>query len=106
MKPSSSTAATPPSDTIHRRPIRLLLVDDHPVMRAGLANLLAMSGDFAIVGQADDGTTDPVTPRRSRPALATAALVGVAVVGDRVGAVVGTAVVGTGVGAAAQAQSV
>jgi len=31
-------------------------------------------------GQADDGTTDPVTPRRSRPALKTAALVGVAVV--------------------------
>ena len=31
-------------------------------------------------GQADDATTDPVTPRRSRPALKTAALVGVAAV--------------------------
>ena len=31
-------------------------------------------------GQADDGTTDPVTPRRGRPALKAAALVGVAVV--------------------------
>ena len=38
-------------------PIRLLLVDDHPVMRAGLANLLAMSGDFTVVGLADDGPT-------------------------------------------------
>ncbi|MGI9176277.1 MAG: response regulator [Pirellulales bacterium] len=38
-------------------PIRLLLVDDHPVMRAGLANLLAMSGDFVVAGQADDGPT-------------------------------------------------
>lgn len=36
-------------------PIRLILVDDHPVMRAGLANLLAMDRGFLVVGQADDG---------------------------------------------------
>lgn len=37
--------------------IRLLLVDDHPVMRAALANLLGFEKDFVIVGQADDGQT-------------------------------------------------
>jgi DNA-binding NarL/FixJ family response regulator len=37
------------------RVIRLLLVDDHPVMRAALANLLSFEKDFQIVGEADDG---------------------------------------------------
>lgn len=35
--------------------IRLLLIDDHPVLRAGLANLLDQQSDFEIVGQAGTG---------------------------------------------------
>lgn len=36
-------------------PIRLMLVDDHAVMRTGLANLLTATGRFTVVAQADDG---------------------------------------------------
>lgn len=37
--------------------IHILLVDDHPVVREGLAGLLAGQADFEVVGLAADGTT-------------------------------------------------
>ena len=36
-------------------PIRILLADDHPVVRDGLAAILGTQPDFAIVGQASTG---------------------------------------------------
>jgi DNA-binding NarL/FixJ family response regulator len=47
--------------------IRLMLVDDHPVMRAGLANLLALERDFTVVAQADDGEAAVVLWQAHRP---------------------------------------
>ena len=38
-------------------PIKLLLVDDHAVMRAGLANMLSAVSSFEVVGEADDCET-------------------------------------------------
>lgn len=36
-------------------PIRVLLADDHKLMRSGLRLLLQQSPDFTVVGEADDG---------------------------------------------------
>jgi len=37
------------------QPIRILLADDHTVVRSGLSAVLAMQDDFKIVGEAGDG---------------------------------------------------
>ena len=36
-------------------PIRVLLCDDHTILREGLASLLATAPDIQVVGQAADG---------------------------------------------------
>ncbi|WP_336113846.1 response regulator transcription factor [Streptomyces sp. PTD9-10] len=48
-------------------PIRLLLVDDDPLVRAGLALMMGGSGDIEIVGEAADGDQVEDAVRRTRP---------------------------------------
>ena len=38
-------------------PIRILIVDDHPVVRTGIEGMLASQADLEIVGQAADGAS-------------------------------------------------
>jgi DNA-binding NarL/FixJ family response regulator len=48
-------------------PIRVVLVDDHAVVRRGLAQLLSGAGDLEVVGQAGDGDEALVVVRELRP---------------------------------------
>jgi len=44
-----------PSGAGGRAPIRIVVVDDHPVVRDGLVAILGTQPDFAVVGEAADG---------------------------------------------------
>lgn len=47
--------------------IRLLVVDDHPVVRAGIVGLLADTDDLDVVGEAGDGAAAVALARDLRP---------------------------------------
>jgi DNA-binding NarL/FixJ family response regulator len=49
------------------RTIRVVLVDDHAVIRAGLEQLLSGTEDIAVVGAAEDGARALEVIRRERP---------------------------------------
>ena len=48
-------------------PVRLLIVDDHPVVRQGLRAFLETRPDFEVVGEAGDGETAVAEAARLRP---------------------------------------
>jgi DNA-binding NarL/FixJ family response regulator len=55
---SESTATLNPeirASEPHKGPIRILIADDHPIVRDGLRKLLSLEDDFEIAGEANDG---------------------------------------------------
>ena len=47
--------------------IRILITDDHPVVRAGLEGMLSRQPDMEVVGKADDGTEGVRMSEKLRP---------------------------------------
>ncbi|MSP14715.1 MAG: response regulator [Chloroflexi bacterium] len=73
VRPAVAPAAVVlPVDTAARpapgaRPIRVLIVDDHPVVRQGIRGILDEQPDIQVVGQAEDGLAAIEQTGRLRP---------------------------------------
>ncbi|MGW3424233.1 response regulator [Streptomyces phaeochromogenes] len=63
-EPDARTAADVPAEP---RPVRIVVADDHEVVRAGYAGLLATQPDFTVVGTARDGAEAVRVCREQRP---------------------------------------
>jgi two-component system, NarL family, response regulator len=49
------------------RPIRILIADDHPVVRQGLTTIIEQESDMTVIGQAGDGCEAVNMFRQQRP---------------------------------------
>ena len=54
----------------HGIPIRVLVVDDHPLVRQGVVAVVAAESDMAVVGEAGDGRQAVAQFRKLRPDVA------------------------------------
>lgn len=50
-----------------KRKIRLLIVDDHAIVRQGLVSILEFQPDFKVVGEAEDGAEAIIRASESKP---------------------------------------
>ena len=48
-------------------PVRVVIADDHPVVRAGIAGMLGLAADIEVVGEAEDGQQAVDLVRELRP---------------------------------------
>jgi DNA-binding NarL/FixJ family response regulator len=64
---AAMTAAAGPGKHADRQPVRVLLVDDDPLVRAGLRIILSSADDLTVVGDAGDGDAAVTEASLHRP---------------------------------------
>ncbi len=62
-----AVSPVPPSPESHPCQIRVLLADDHPILRKGLADLLHENREIQVVGEAGDGEEAVQLARQTHP---------------------------------------
>lgn len=67
--PELSGPASSRAPSTAQQPLRLLLVDDHPILRAGLRALLSAESDFDVVAEAESGESALLLASTLRPDL-------------------------------------
>jgi NarL family two-component system response regulator LiaR len=65
--PTTRDATAPGADVNDTAPIRVLIVDDHAVVRTGLKVFLDLQPDMEVVGEAADGSEGVAMARRLEP---------------------------------------
>ncbi len=67
MKATATRRSAPAKDSAPPRPKRILIVDDHPVFRKGVAQIIAQEEDLTVCAEADGAVSALDAMRRLKP---------------------------------------
>ena len=73
MKSKSSKTSTAAAKALAKKvranakKVRMMIVDDHPLFRAGLRRIVELEDDFTIIGEAEDGSVALDKARKIKP---------------------------------------
>jgi DNA-binding NarL/FixJ family response regulator len=69
-KPPSADAVPTPADSGKKNPTRVVIVDDHPLLRKGVGQLINNEKDLMVVGEAEDAAKALTAIETARPDVA------------------------------------
>ena len=73
MKATITPPAAPPSaaaSVAKKNPTRIVIVDDHPLLRTGVSQLINSEKDLLVVGEADDAAKALTVIEKTQPDVA------------------------------------